>query len=240
MATPAGTTNDNSYDVLILGGGPGGTRAAYLLAKAGKRVALIANDLGGECLNYGCIPTKTYLWTAELYEKMQNSDILGLHLGSAPQIQWNQLQKRRTDVVNKLKKGLKFKLEQSKVVIKEGTGKLKDIHTIEMVDTGEVLHGEFLVLAMGSWASMIPGFEKNERILTNREILDIPEIPKNLLVIGGGAVGVEFASLFAALGSRVTISEAADRLLPGEDFEISAELERIFARRNIEILKICG
>lgn len=237
MATTTGTTNDNKYDVLILGGGPGGTRAAYLLGKAGKRVCLISNDLGGECLNFGCIPTKTYLWTAELYEKLQHAELLGIQLNGTPQINWPTLQKRKNDVVGKLKKGLRFKLEKHKVIIKDAMGKLKDEHTIEISETGEILTGDFIILATGSLAAMIPGFEKSERVLTSREILDIPEIPQKLLVVGAGAVGVEFASLFSALGSKVTIAESSDRALPGEDIEISAELERIFIRKNIEIIK---
>lgn len=231
--------NKNSFDVVVIGGGPGGCKAAKMLATAGKKVALVSDDLGGECLNYGCIPTKTYLWTAELFEKISQAASFGIDIENA-KLNWQRTKERRTEVVSKLKKNLKFGLERAGVTIIEGRGELKDAHTVEITSartSGLTMTTEFIILATGSTAVFPPGFEPNEKILSNHEILDLPEVPKTLLIIGGGAVGVEFASVFAALGTKVTIAEAANCLLPQEDSDVSAELERVFLRKGIEILK---
>lgn len=227
------------FDTIVIGGGPGGVKAAKVLANGGKKVALVADDLGGECLNYGCIPTKTYLWTAELFEKISQAAIFGIDVAEA-RINWQTMQKRRTDVVSKLKKGLAFSLQRAGVEIIEGRAKLLDRNTVEITPaatSNRQLSAASIILATGSKANFPPGFSPSGRILNNREILDLPEIPKSLLIIGGGAVGAEFASIFATLGAKVTIAEAADRLLSHEDSEISAELERVFSRKGIAVLK---
>lgn len=229
----------SEFEIIIIGGGPGGVKAAKMLATAGKKVALVSDDLGGECLNYGCIPTKTYLWTAELFEKISQAANFGIDVSGA-KLNWQRMKERRTDVVAKLKKNLKWGLERAGVTIIEGHGELVDSHTIKITDlqaTSYNIQTNFIILATGSTAVFPPGFEPSEKILSNHEILDLAEIPKTLLIIGGGAVGVEFASVFAVLGTKVTIAEAADRLLPQEDSDVSAELERVFLRKGIEILK---
>lgn len=229
----------DSYHTIILGAGPGGTAAAKVLARAGKKVALVSDDLGGECLNYGCIPTKTYLWTAELFEKISQAATFGIDVNDA-KINWGRMKERRKEVVAKLKKNLQWSLERAGVEIIEGRGEIKNTCTIEIASTaksGLAMTAEFIIIATGSKTNFPPGFEPSNRILGSREILDLPEIPKSLLIIGGGAVGVEFASVFSVLCAKVTIAEAADRLLPAEDSEISAELEKVFARKGIEILK---
>lgn len=223
-----------TFDIIILGAGPGGIRAAKVLAAKGKRVALVSNDLGGECLNYGCIPTKTYLWTAELFEKISSAGALGIET-TLPKINWVEMKKRQKQIVDKLKRGLTTSLELLKVTIIEGNGILKDAHTVEV--GGNVLQSDYIILATGSESSYPPGITKSEKNITSREILDLPALPKTLLIIGAGAIGVEFASLFSVLGTSVTLSEIAPRILPMEDPEVSAELERIFVRRNIKILK---
>lgn len=231
--------NMDQFNAIIIGAGPGGTAAAKVLAHAGKKVALVSDDLGGECLNYGCIPTKTYLWTAELFEKISQAAAFGIDVADA-KINWQRMKERRKEVVAKLKKNLQWSLERAGVTIVEGRGELVDSHTIKITNLQATIYNlqaNFIILATGSKTNFPPGFEPNDRILGSREILDLPEIPKSLLIIGGGAVGVEFASVFSALGAKVTIAEAADRLLPAEDSEVSAELEKVFARKGIEILK---
>lgn len=229
----------NSFHTIVIGAGPGGTAAAKVLARAGKKVALVSDDLGGECLNYGCIPTKTYLWTAELFEKISQAAAFGIDITDA-KINWQRMKERRKEVVSKLKKNLQWSLERAGVTFISGRGEVKDAHTVEIaaaVKSGLAMTTEFIILATGSKTNFPPGFEPNERILGSREILDLPEVPKTLLIIGGGAVGVEFASVFSALGAKVTVAEAADRLLPAEDSEVSSELEKVFARKGIKILK---
>lgn len=230
--------NMEKFDVIIIGGGPGGCRAARLLAEAGKSVALISDNLGGECLHFGCIPTKTYLWSAELFEKISMAADFGIDLQNAA-LNWPRMQERRREVVSKLQKGLRFTLDRAGVKIIEGCGKLVDSNTVWIASSprqtsGLSMTSDFIILATGSEAFKPAGFEN---ALTNHEILDLKAKPETLLIIGGGAVGVEFASIFAALGTKVTIAERAERLLPNEDSEISRELERVFARKNISILK---
>lgn len=232
-----GTKNDNFHTVVI-GAGPGGTAAAKILAGAGKRVALVSQDLGGECVNFGCIPTKVYLYAAEMLEKISSAQKIGVEINSA-RLDWQKMKQRKTEIVAKLKKNLDYSLRRAGAEIIEGKADLIDKNSIRIsTKTGErTIKTDFIIIAAGSRAIFPPGFPRNENILTNHEILDIPDVPKTLLIIGGGAIGVEFASVFSALGSKVTILEGGDRLLPYADYEISAELERIFTRKNIEILK---
>lgn len=231
----------NSYDAIIIGGGPGGVKAALTFAKNGKKTALVASELGGECLNYGCIPTKVCLHAAELAEKISQAETFGIDLGNvgAIGINWERLKKRKNEVVAKLQRGLRFILEKEKVQILAGTGKLKNKNMVEVTtkDGTSEIRGEFIVIATGSQPVIPAGLKLSEKIITNRELLEISAVPKTLLIIGGGVTGVEFASLFAALGCKVAIAEMGDRLLAHADAEISAELEKIFTKKSIEILK---
>lgn len=224
------------FDAVVIGGGPGGSSAAKTLAKSGKKVALVSNELGGECLNYGCIPTKTYLWTTELFEKISQADVFGIDISSA-QINWQRMRERRIEVVSKLKKALQFSLEKANVKIIKGTGEIIDPHTVKVTPSA-ILNTQYIILATGSQPTFPPSFQPDgQRILTNHEIINLQQPPKSLLIIGGGASGVEFASIFSVFGIKITIAEKQDRLLAFADHEVSAELERVFARKNIEILK---
>lgn len=229
------------YDIIVIGGGPGGSRASKILAQAGKKTCLITKELGGECLNYGCIPTKAYLWIAELFEKVGLANISGIEVSDV-KINWQRMKERKTEIVNKLQKNLAFSLEHAGVKIIKGEAKLKDAHTVIVISDGQNLElkAEYFILATGAEINMPPGFELNDKILSNHGILNLPEIPKNLLIMGGGAVGVEFASIFSTFGAQVTIAERSNGLLSREDPEIGAELEKIFARKNIKVLKNTG
>ncbi|MFA6520886.1 MAG: dihydrolipoyl dehydrogenase [Candidatus Gracilibacteria bacterium] len=227
------------FDVIVLGGGPGGTAAAKTLALGGKSVAVVSDELGGECVNYGCIPTKIFLRTAELVEKFAAAAEFGVEVGEA-KINWEKVKERKNKITEKLRKNLTWSLEKAGVKIFAGRGEFVDANTISVTAAAGVVHtlsAKNIIVATGSKAIFLPSIPKTENVLGTHEILDLAEIPKTLLIIGGGVTGVEFASMFAAFGTKVTIAEYGSRLLMRADSEISVELERIFARKGIEILK---
>jgi dihydrolipoamide dehydrogenase len=237
------------YDVAIIGGGPAGYTAAIRAGQHKLKVALIEREpkLGGTCLHWGCIPTKSLLFNAEIYDHFKHAKEYGLDgLGEA-KINWPTILKRKNDVVSKHVKGLDFLMKKNKVNVYEGHGRLtgpaKDgIHSIEVATEGgggaegerNIVKAKNVIVATGSDARMLPGYEPDTRILTNMEILNIPAIPKSLIVIGAGAVGVEFGSIFKSFGSDVTIVEYLPRIVPNEDEDVSKELARIFRKRGIE------
>jgi len=221
------------FDVIILGGGPGGAKAAQVLAKGGKKVALVSDNLGGECLNYGCIPTKTYLSATELFEKIKEFQG-GLKISEA-YLDWESMKQYKNKIVEKLKKKLEWSLTQSGATLINGHGEIGE--NGKSVTVGQETHTtDTLILATGSRARLLPNIEKSEKVVTNYEILDLPTVPQKLLVVGGGAIGVEFASIFAALGSSITIVEMGAHLLPLEDKEVGEELRRVFERKKITVL----
>jgi dihydrolipoamide dehydrogenase len=243
------TTPNTVYDVAILGSGPAGYTAAIRGGQLGLKVALIEKDnvLGGTCLHVGCIPTKTLLFNAEIWDHLKHATEYGIDNVAAPVLNWENVLKRKTMIVNKHTKGLEFLMKKNKVTVVPGYGKLTGpaqdgVHTIALTGadgkTSE-LRAKNVILATGSEAKTIFGLKPDDRILTNIEILSIPQVPKSLIVIGAGAVGVEFASIFRSYGSEVTIVEFLTRLMPPEDEDISKELTRIYKKRGIDINTSC-
>jgi len=245
----AETIPNTTYDVAIIGSGPAGYTAAIRGGQLGLKVALIEKDsvLGGTCLHVGCIPTKTLLFNAEIWDHLKHATEYGIDNVNAPQLNWENVLKRKTMIVNKHTKGLEFLMKKNKVTVVPGYGKLtgpaKDgLHTIELTATGDAkseLKTKNIILATGSEAKTIFGLKPDDRILTNIEILSIPQVPKSLIVIGAGAVGVEFASIFRSYGSEITIVEFLPRIMPPEDEDISKELTRLFKKRGIDINTSC-
>ncbi len=234
---------ESIYDIAIIGGGPAGYTAAIRAGQYGLKVALIEREdkLGGTCLHWGCIPTKSLLFNAEVYDHVQHAKEYGVEGVGKLTINWQAILDRKNGIVTKHVKGLDFLMRKNKVAVIQGTGRLtgpaKDgIHVIPVKSqTGEQqVRAKNVVLATGSDARMLPGLEPDESILTNIEILRIGQIPKSMVVIGAGAVGVEFGSIFKSFGSDITIVEYLPRLVPNEDEEISKELARAFRKRGIE------
>ena len=235
---------DTIFDVVVVGGGPAGYTCAIRAAQYGLKAALIdANDrLGGTCLLWGCIPTKAMLFSAELWDHLKHAERYGIEV-TEPKINWKGVLARKDDVITRHTKGLDFLMKKNKITTFKGFGKLtgpaKDgIHTIEakLADGKiETIKAKKVVLATGSDARMLPGYKPDTTILTNYEILKIDEMPKSLVVIGSGAVGVEFASIFKSFGAEVTILEVLPRVVPVEDEEISKELLRSFKKRGIDV-----
>jgi dihydrolipoamide dehydrogenase len=233
------------YDIAIIGGGPGGYTAAIRAGQYGLKTALIEREkkLGGTCLHWGCIPTKSLLFDAEVYDHLKNAAEHGLEGVGTITINWKTILDRKNGIITKHVKGLDFLMRKNKVAVVEGYGRLtgaaKDgIHSIAVeAANGEkkTIQTRNVIVATGSDARMLPGVEADgSSILTNMEILTLPQIPKSMLVIGAGAVGVEFGSIFKSFGSEITIVEYLPRVVPNEDEDVSKELARNFRKRGID------
>lgn len=230
------------YDVVIIGSGPAGYTAAIRAGQWGLKTALIEKDgfLGGTCLHVGCIPTKALLFNAEIWDHLKEAKEFGIEGVDSRKLNWAAIQDRKGKIVAKHAKGLEFLMKKNKVETIKGYGKLtgpaqNGIHTVEVTNDGKKTHFKTknILLATGSEARMIPGLEVNDRVLTNIEILSLKEIPKSLVIVGAGAVGVEFASIYRSFDCEVTIVEMLPRLVPVEDEEVSKELARVYRRRGI-------
>jgi dihydrolipoamide dehydrogenase len=225
-----------SYDVIVIGSGPGGYSAAVRAGQYGLKTAIIEKDpkLGGCCLHVGCIPTKALLHAAEVWQHYVHGASEGF-LCDNPRIDYPKVVDRKQGIVDKHAKGVDFLMKKQKVDVLKGYGKLLGKGKIEV--TGEkgaqVVEAKNIIIATGSEARMIPGLEPGGPILTNIEILNLRTIPKTLIVIGAGAVGVEFASIFHRFGTKVVILEMLPRLVPVEDEDVSKELERSFKKAGI-------
>lgn len=237
------------HDVAIIGGGPAGYTAAIRAAQYGLKVALIekTDKLGGTCLHVGCIPTKALLFNAEIWDHLKHAREYGIDGVGEVKLNWPEVLKRKNAIIAKHAKGLDFLMRKNKITTIEGYGRLtgpaKDgVHTVDVYTEGgggaagehSTVKAKNIVIATGSEAKMLPGLEPDTRILSNIEILSINQVPKSLVVIGAGAVGVEFASIFRSFGTEVTIVEFLPRLVPNEDEEISKELARLYRKRGIE------
>ena len=231
---------EDEFDIVVIGGGPGGYATALYGAAAGLSVAIVERDkVGGTCLHRGCIPAKEFLETAAVNRTVEGSKEFGIDV-SGVSIDFARSQDRKNAVVNKLWKGLAGLLKGRKVTTLIGTGTLRADRKVEVVDgedAGRVLTGRNVVLAAGSVPHGLPGFEVDGRwVMTSDEFLDLKEIPPSVVVIGGGVVGCEFASLLADLGSKVTILEALDSILTGCDDDIVRLVSRSFTKRGIDIV----
>ncbi|HEY1985869.1 MAG TPA: dihydrolipoyl dehydrogenase [Terracidiphilus sp.] len=238
------------YDVAIIGSGPAGYTAAIRGGEYGLKVALIesAPVLGGTCLHVGCIPTKALLFHAEIWDHLKHAAEYGIAGIGTPQLDWAAVQKRKNAIITKHTKGLEFLMKKNKVTTISGWGKLtgpaqEGVHTVE-VSTGtngesSQIKAKNLILATGSEARVLFGQAPDDRILTNIEILALNEPPQSLIIIGAGAVGVEFGSIFRSFGTEITIVEFLPRAVPVEDEDISKELTRLFKKRGIDMNAGC-
>ena len=235
---------DTIFDAVVVGGGPAGYTCAIRASQLGLKVALVdANDrLGGTCLLWGCIPTKAMLFTAEIWDHLKHAEKFGIDV-TEPKLNWKNVLARNDDVITRHTKGLDFLMKKNKITTFKGFGKLTGpaqdgVHTIDVKladGKAQTVKAKKVVLATGSDARMLPGYKADETILTNYEILKIAEMPKSLVVIGSGAVGVEFASIFKSFGADVIVLEMLPRVVPVEDEEISKELLRLFKKRGIDV-----
>lgn len=232
------------YDVAIIGGGPGGYTAAFRAGQLGLKTCLIDKEekLGGTCLQVGCIPTKALLFNAEIYDHLKAAEEYGIDGLGAGKLNWKNIQDRKNKIVAKHTKGLDFLVKKNKVDRVLGFGRLtgparNGVHTVSVsADGGKTsteVKAKNVILATGSFARMLPGLQPDDRILTNIEVLSLSDIPKSMIIIGCGAVGVEFASIYRSFGSEVTLLEVLPRLVPVEDEDVSKELLRVFRKKGI-------
>jgi dihydrolipoamide dehydrogenase len=236
------TLPESTYDIAIVGSGPAGYTAAIRAGQYGLKTALVEKDrfLGGTCLHVGCIPTKALLFNAELWDYLKAAKEFGIEGVDARKLNWAAIQERKAKIVAKHAKGLEFLMRKNKVETVKGCGKLSGGaqaggFSIEVTNAGQSsrIEAKHVILATGSEARMLPGLETDSRVLTNIEILDLQAVPKSLVIVGAGAVGVEFASIFSSFNTEVTILEMLPRLVPLEDEDISQELARAYRKRGI-------
>ncbi|GLC31035.1 dihydrolipoyl dehydrogenase [Clostridium omnivorum] len=229
------------YDIVVLGGGPGGYVAAIKAAQLGAKTALIEKEkVGGVCLNIGCIPTKTLLRSAKVYEDLMNSEKFGIDIldKSSVKINWPNMQKRKDGIVSRLTGGVKILLKQNGVDVYDGFGEVVDKNTIKVND--ETIKTKNLIVATGSSAAIpkTPGLTEafeNGYAITSTEALSLDKVPKDFIVIGGGVVGVEFAALYNALGSNVTILQRS-QILRTLDKDVRETLEKILKNKGINLV----
>ena len=226
-----------SYDLVIIGSGPGGYSAAVRAGQYGLKTAIIEKDpkLGGTCLHVGCIPTKALLHSAEVWDYFIHSEEQGISCDN-PILNYPSVLNRKNDIVSKHAKGVEFLMKKNKVEIIKGFGTLKGGGQIEVrsSDSVRTIEAKNIIIATGSEARMLPGLTPDPAyLLTNVEILSMNVVPKSLAIIGAGAVGVEFASIFARFGTKVTVLEMLPRLVPVEDEDVSKELLRCFKKAGI-------
>ncbi len=228
------------YDIIIIGAGPGGYVAAIKAAQLGAKVALVEKEaLGGVCLNIGCIPTKALIKSAKIRRLLDNSEKYGIEIGKeSVKTDWEKVIKRKDEIVQKLTAGVGMLLKKNGVDVIIGEAKFLSNREVEV--NGIVLQGENLILAMGASPILppIPGMkEALERgaLVTSKELLSVREIPKSLVIIGGGVIGVEYATIFGSFGTEVTIIEKLDNILANIDDDARALLLRTLKRNNIRI-----
>jgi dihydrolipoyl dehydrogenase len=226
-------------DVVIIGSGPGGYVAAIRAGQLGLKTAIVERDkrLGGTCLHRGCIPTKSLLWTAELFAHIQEAAEFGIDLKS-PAINWAAAMKHKTKVVTAGANGIDYLMKKNKVQVLKGHGRIVGKGKVEVTLTEggakQTLETKNIVIATGSVPKSLPNVKVDHKVVYNSDsILEIAEIPKSIIVLGAGAVGCEFASVFNHVGSETTLVEYFPHLLPIEDEEASKELEKQFKRRKI-------
>ena len=234
---PSEKPSEALYDVAILGAGIGGYVAAIRAAQMGARVLLVEKDeLGGTCLNWGCIPTKAFLSDVEICQKVKHSDLF-IH-GSKVSLDLKKMVARKNKVVETMKRGVSMLLESQKISLVKGIGKLIDPRTIEVSRDGktETHTAKHVVIATGSQVVSLPTVKiDHKRILSSDDVLDLSEIPKDVLIVGGGVVGIEFATIFNGLGSKVTILEMLPQIISTEDEEVIRGLRILLERRGVEI-----
>jgi len=232
----AGQTSNRDFDIIVIGGGPGGYVATIKAAQLGKRVAIVEGDkFGGVCLNRGCIPTKVLLKSASVLNDVKESKDYGITgISGKAGLDMNIVQQRKAKVVSQLVGGVEGLLKSNGVTIFKGNGKLHDVNTVSVA--GKNITADYVIIATGSSVKAFPVTpDPAMNVVTSDEALELTEIPENIVIVGGGVIGVEFASFFASAGSKVTVVEFLDKVLPMADDDISAQTEKMLVDMGVTI-----
>jgi len=228
------------YDIVVIGGGPGGYVAAIRGAQLGKKVALIEKEnLGGVCLNWGCIPTKSLLKNAYVLDLVKNASKYGIDIPKYS-INWKKVIQRSRNISKRLSKGIEYLMKKNNIDHLSGTAKLLDKNSIEVKseDGVKTITSDYIIIATGTKQKNLPNLDiDGTQIISSREAMILDTIPKKMTIIGAGAIGIEFAHLYNTFGSDVTLVEGMPNILPNEDKDVSQELENIFKKRKINIIK---
>ncbi len=226
-------------DIAIIGAGPGGYVAAIRAAQLGKKVCVIEREhIGGICLNWGCIPTKVLLKNAEVLTEIQKAKTFGIKVGT-PEIDFTTFIKRSRDTATRLSKGVAYLFKKYEITVLDGSGSLQDNNRVAVEKDGKQTHevkADHIILATGARPRTLPSIKIDyNQIITSKEAMILESIPKSMIIIGAGAIGVEFAQIYNALGTEITILEALPKILPIEDEEVSDTLAKSFKKRKIAI-----
>src|SRR6201991_3390344 len=228
-----------AYDVVVLGSGPGGYVAAIRAAQLGFKTAIVEKEsLGGVCLNWGCIPTKALLKSAQVNEYIKHSKDFGIEATGTPD--FPAVIKRSRGVADKMSRGVQFLMKKNKIDVIMGYGKLKAKGQLEVTGADgktQLVEGKHIIVATGARSRELPNLKQDgKKVIGYREAMTLPEQPKSIIVVGSGAIGVEFAYFYNSLGTKVTIVEFLPRIVPVEDEEISKELEKIYKKYGMTIM----
>ena len=232
------------YDVVVVGSGPGGYVAAIRSAQLGLKTAIVEREsLGGVCLNWGCIPTKALIHNAEVLEELHNADEYGFSFDNLT-VDFGKAVKRSRGIVSRQTKGVGFLMKKNKIDVIEGHGAFVDAHTLQVTPSEfkedakeQTVTAANFIIATGARARSLPGTAiDGDRIIQYRDAVVLPEVPKKLIVVGSGAIGMEFSYVYSTYGAEVTVIEMLDQILPLEDPEVSAEVQKAFNKKGIKTL----
>jgi dihydrolipoamide dehydrogenase len=228
-----------NYDLIVIGSGPGGYVAAIRASQLGLKTAIVEKEsLGGVCLNWGCIPTKALLKSAQVFEYINHAAEYGIKVGSS-EVDFESMIKRSRGVADGMSKGVQFLMKKNKIDVITGTGKLKDKGTVTVTNNGQTQEftAKHIILATGGRSRELPNLKQdNKKVIGYRQAMILPQKPESMIVVGSGAIGIEFAYLYNAIGTKVTVVEFLDSIVPLEDEEVSKQLARILKKQGINIM----